>query len=171
MRKARLKGAPPALGVPCFGFGRNKECVQDAFRQQLQYGCTPPSSFLYSQLVCTAHRVESGSSLSIIQLFTPPLPRPSLSSFNYSILNRHTQVTLKRLRKNVDRLESLGDNRLDAKVSRIIAKYAEVSDFAQHADDRHPRTNCISFFLLSRTAEACVAAFWVPLRRGVVASA
>ncbi|CAM9831003.1 unnamed protein product [Ectocarpus sp. 12 AP-2014] len=36
------------------------------------------------------------------------------------------QVTLKRLRKNVDRLESLGDSRLGAKVSRVIAKYAEV---------------------------------------------
>ncbi|CAM9273270.1 unnamed protein product, partial [Scytosiphon promiscuus] len=36
------------------------------------------------------------------------------------------QVTLKRLRKNVDRLESLGDTRLDAKVSRILTKYAEV---------------------------------------------
>lgn len=35
-------------------------------------------------------------------------------------------MTLKRLRKNVDRLESLGDSRLGAKVSRVIAKYAEV---------------------------------------------
>eukprot|EP00903_Cladosiphon_okamuranus_P019411 g17847.t1 len=36
------------------------------------------------------------------------------------------QVTLKRLRSNVHRLETLGDGRLGARVSRIIAKYAEI---------------------------------------------
>ncbi len=35
-------------------------------------------------------------------------------------------MTLKRLRKNVDRLQTLGDRGLGAKVSRVIDKYAEV---------------------------------------------